>query len=568
MFVDKLQLWSKHVFLSAPLVLLPFVIALGNKPALCAYVMAWMAFYWVTELLPLPVTSLMPVVLFPLLDILPVEETTHFYFNDLGTVIFGSLLVVLGVKKTGLAKRIALRILYFVGTRSSRLLFVFMVICASLSMWLPNTSVTALVAPVAMAIVDQMKVTTKLKRRSLTRQSSSPQSVAYKKALEAIRISLSGLPDELIGRLQTEMVLSTAYSTSIGGFGTLSGTFPNLILKHLYEHRFPDAPPITESSWMAANMPAMITCLMFAWCCSNQRIKSISHQQQGEWQVAEDKAHREIERRYEELGAITTQELLVQVVLFCLGITWLNLPTGDLSWGESSMEPRNKIGLGVPTLVAGMVMFAIPRHQPRSFRPGLPYSPWKPVLTWQESCPHCHWGLLFLVSGGLTFARASQESGLSGELVRWMEALNGLNSTGVLTVLCLVSASLTEFFSNSAVSAVMLPVVLETAVKLRVHPLYLGMPVAVTCSLSFMLPAATPSNAIVFQMAEIPGGAMIGHGLFLTALCVSVVIILTTTWARFVLDLYDFPTWAMDNATSYFHNSTGSAEDEMSLVRY
>ncbi|KAH7958848.1 hypothetical protein HPB49_005810 [Dermacentor silvarum] len=468
-------------------------------PALCAYVMAWMAFYWVTELLPLPVTSLMPVVLFPLLDILPVEETTHFYFNDLGTVIFGSLLVVLGVKKTGLAKRIALRILYFVGTRSSRLLFVFMVICASLSMWLPNTSVTALVAPVAMAIVDQMKVTTKLKRRSLTRQSSSPQSVAYKKALEAIRISLSGLPDELIGRLQTEMVLSTAYSTSIGGFGTLSGTFPNLILKHLYEQlstsigRFPDAPPITESSWMAANMPAMITCLMFAWCCSNQRIKSIR-----------------------------TQELLVQVVLFCLGITWLNLPTGDLSWGESSMEPRNKIGLGVPTLVAGMVMFAIPRHQPRSFRPGLPYSPWKPVLTWQESCPHCHWGLLFLVSGGLTFARASQESGLSGELVRWMEALNGLNSTGVLTVLCLVSASLTEFFSNSAVSAVMLPVVLET----------------------------------------------IGHGLFLTALCVSVVIILTTTWARFVLDLYDFPTWAMDNATSYFHNSTGSAEDEISLVRY
>ncbi|XP_054932927.1 Na(+)/citrate cotransporter-like [Dermacentor andersoni] len=92
------------------------------------------------------------------------------------------------------------------------------------------------------------------------------------------------------------------------------------------------------------------------------------------------------------------------------------------------------------------------------------------------------------------------------------------------------------------------------------------MPVAVTCSLSFMLPAATPPNAIVFQMAEIPGGAMVGHGLFLTALCVSVVIISASTWVRFVLDLGEFPTWAADNATYYVYN--GSAELEMRPVRY
>ncbi|XP_065280260.1 Na(+)/citrate cotransporter-like isoform X2 [Dermacentor albipictus] len=561
MFVEKLQLWSKHIFLSAPLVLLPVVVAFGNKPAQCAYVMAWMAFYWITELLPLPVTSLMPVVLFPLLDILPVEETTYFYFNDLCTVIFGSLLVMLGVKETGLAKRIALRILYFVGTRSSRLLFVFMVACASLSMWLPNTAVTALVAPVAMAIIDQMRVTTKLRRRSITHYSGSVQSVVYRKALDAIRVSLSGLPDEVIVQLQKEMLLSTAYSASIGGFGTLTGTFPNLILKELYEQRFPDAPPITESSWMVANMPAMVICLMLAWCCSNRRLKSISRDQQAELQVAEDKAHREIERRSKELRAITTQEIVVQVVLFYLSIAWLYLASGHFSRDPSSSH-TGTIGMGVPTLAAGMVMFAIPRHQQP--RPSHAHSPWKPVLTWQDSCPGCHWGLLFLVSGGLTFARASQESGLSRELVRWMDALQDLNSTLVLAILCLVSALLTEFFSNSAVSSVMLPVVFDTAVKLRVHPLYLGMPVAVTCSLSFMLPAATPSNAIVFQMAEIPGGAMIGHGLFLAALCVSVVIISTSTWVRFVLDLGEFPTWATDNAT-YFYK--GSTELEMGPMR-
>ncbi|XP_075539763.1 Na(+)/dicarboxylate cotransporter 3-like [Dermacentor variabilis] len=473
--------------------------------------MAWMAFYWITELLPLPVTSLMPVVLFPLLDILPVEETTYFYFNDLCSVIFGSLLVMLGVKETGLAKRIALRILYFVGTRSSRLLFVFMVVCASLSMWLPNTSVTALVAPVAMAVIDQMRVTTKIKRRSITHRSGSVQSVVYRKALDAIRVSLSGLPDEVIVQLQMEMLLSTAYSASIGGFGTLTGTFPNLILKDLYEQRFPDAPPITESSWMVANMPAMVICLMLAWCCSNRRLKSISRDQQGELQVAEDKAHREIERRCEELRAITTQELLVQVVLFFLSIVWLYLASGYFSRDPSSSHAGSTIGMGVPALAAGMVMFAIPRHQHP--RPSLGHSPWKPVLTWRDSCPECHWGLLFLVSGGLTFARASQ------------------------------------------------------AVKLRVHPLYLGMPVAVTCSLSFMLPAATPSNAIVFQMAEIPGGAMIGHGLFLAVLCVSVVVISASTWVRFVLDLGEFPTWATDNAT-FFYNGTGSAEGDMRPVRY
>ncbi|XP_065280261.1 Na(+)/citrate cotransporter-like isoform X3 [Dermacentor albipictus] len=512
MFVEKLQLWSKHIFLSAPLVLLPVVVAFGNK--------------------------------------------------DLCTVIFGSLLVMLGVKETGLAKRIALRILYFVGTRSSRLLFVFMVACASLSMWLPNTAVTALVAPVAMAIIDQMRVTTKLRRRSITHYSGSVQSVVYRKALDAIRVSLSGLPDEVIVQLQKEMLLSTAYSASIGGFGTLTGTFPNLILKELYEQRFPDAPPITESSWMVANMPAMVICLMLAWCCSNRRLKSISRDQQAELQVAEDKAHREIERRSKELRAITTQEIVVQVVLFYLSIAWLYLASGHFSRDPSSSHTGSTIGMGVPTLAAGMVMFAIPRHQQP--RPSHAHSPWKPVLTWQDSCPGCHWGLLFLVSGGLTFARASQESGLSRELVRWMDALQDLNSTLVLAILCLVSALLTEFFSNSAVSSVMLPVVFDTAVKLRVHPLYLGMPVAVTCSLSFMLPAATPSNAIVFQMAEIPGGAMIGHGLFLAALCVSVVIISTSTWVRFVLDLGEFPTWATDNAT-YFYK--GSTELEMGPMR-
>ncbi|XP_065309429.1 Na(+)/citrate cotransporter-like isoform X6 [Dermacentor albipictus] len=488
----------------------------------------------------------------PLLFLAPM---VYFGSKEVGAMVFASVLFAVALEKTGLATRVALRMLYVVGASFSSLLFMFMVFTALLSMLFSNTATTAIVAPVVAALIEQMKCQTIIKRH-LSTPTGSPRvsasrSVAevYRKAEARLQASIIGLGDESLRELRREIMVSVAYASSIGGTGTLAGTPGNIIMKQLYKNRFPGAPSLTPATWMLANVPTMLACLLGAWLCSYRRLKHILCDKADYLKTTQEKTRREVERRNQELGRIGRGELAVMLLLVLLVYLWF-FKSRDSIVGWMQLLPLDaKPSASTTLLMVVLPLFVIPRTRQRSARYN-PLRPYDPILSWHEISSMCHWNLMFLISGSLTFSKASRASGLSEVILHWLDNLEGLDQPLIVAILSLMAATVTEFFSNSAVASMLIPIVLETAVKFRMHPMSLAMPVTLSCSFSFMLPASTPPNALVYDMASMGVRDMIWPGFQLTVICVSITILLTSTLGHLVLDVGEFPEWAADNVTN------------------
>ncbi|XP_065309432.1 Na(+)/citrate cotransporter-like isoform X9 [Dermacentor albipictus] len=471
MIPSAVNKWSKHILMGIPLLFLAPMVYFGSKASLCAYVMLWMAMYWLSAVLPLPVTSMMPLVLFPLLDILSTEETATAYFDEVGAMVFASVLFAVALEKTGLATRVALRMLYVVGASFSSLLFMFMVFTALLSMLFSNTATTAIVAPVVAALIEQMKCQTIIKRH-LSTPTGSPRVSASRSVAEVYRKAEARLQASIIGCDKADYLKTT-----------------------------------------------------------------------------QEKTRREVERRNQELGRIGRGELAVMLLLVLLVYLWF-FKSRDSIVGWMQLLPLDaKPSASTTLLMVVLPLFVIPRTRQRSARYN-PLRPYDPILSWHEISSMCHWNLMFLISGSLTFSKASRASGLSEVILHWLDNLEGLDQPLIVAILSLMAATVTEFFSNSAVASMLIPIVLETAVKFRMHPMSLAMPVTLSCSFSFMLPASTPPNALVYDMASMGVRDMIWPGFQLTVICVSITILLTSTLGHLVLDVGEFPEWAADNVTN------------------
>ncbi|XP_054930906.2 Na(+)/citrate cotransporter-like isoform X3 [Dermacentor andersoni] len=425
-------------------------------------------------------------------------------------MVFASVVFAVALEKTGLATRVALRMLYVVGASFSSLLFVFMVTTALLSMLFSNTATTAIVAPVVAALIEQMKCQTRIKRHMSTATGSpcvSPRSVAevYRKAEARLQASIIG--------------------------------------------RFPSAPSLTPGTWMLANVPTMFACLLGAWLCSYRRLKHIMCDKADYLKTTQEKTRREVERRNLELGRIGRGELAVMLLFVLLVYLWF-FQSRDSILGWTKLLPLDaKPSASTTLLMVVLPLFAIPRTRQRSALHN-PLRPYDPILSWHEMSSMCHWNLMFLISGSLTFSKASRASGLSEVILHWLDNLEGLDQPLIVTILSLLAAAVTEFFSNAAVASMLIPIVLETAVKFRMHPMSLAMPVTLSCSFSFMLPASTPPNALVYDMASMGVRDMIWPGFQLTVICVCITVLLTSTLGHVVLDVGEFPEWAAENVTS------------------
>ncbi|XP_054930912.2 Na(+)/citrate cotransporter-like isoform X4 [Dermacentor andersoni] len=423
-------------------------------------------------------------------------------------MVFASVVFAVALEKTGLATRVALRMLYVVGASFSSLLFVFMVTTALLSMLFSNTATTAIVAPVVAALIEQMKCQTRIKRHMSTATGSpcvSPRSVAevYRKAEARLQASIIGLGDESLTELRREIMVSVAYASSIGGTGTLAGTPGNIIMKQLYENRFPSAPSLTPGTWMLANVPTMFACLLGAWLCSYRRLKHIMCDKADYLKTTQEKTRREVERRNLELGRIGRGELAVMLLFVLLVYLWF-FQSRDSILGWTKLLPLDaKPSASTTLLMVVLPLFAIPRTRQRSALHN-PLRPYDPILSWHEMSSMCHWNLMFLISGSLTFSKASRASGLSEVILHWLDNLEGLDQPLIVTILSLLAAAVTEFFSNAAVASMLIPIVLET----------------------------------------------IWPGFQLTVICVCITVLLTSTLGHVVLDVGEFPEWAAENVTS------------------
>ncbi|XP_075541988.1 Na(+)/citrate cotransporter-like [Dermacentor variabilis] len=543
--------WRFFSIFAAPVLFLPLAFIIGGKAGWCAYVILWMAFYWTAEVVPLAITSLMPIVLFPLLGILSSQRVSSFYFNEVGIILVCAMMLGVAVETSNLHKRIALKSLLAIGTSNRRLLLGLMLVTMFLSMWIPNIAAASIMIPIAMAVVDQIgdRSATKIPIGVRGQQIGSDE----KRLIEDRECTVSLVQENETPRtedrrtrlLRTTLVLGVSYATSIGGTGSLIGTGPNVLLKGIIEDMFPGSTEITFVTWILYNGPTMLLCTLLSWAYMQWNAREAMRSEADE--STKEKVREEIAWRYKELGKISFAEICVAALIGTMIIAWFAMkPQMFPGWVDAI--PHGEL-VKPSALVAFMalLLFVIPKD---------PGNPWQsqPLLTWEEAVHGVKWGVMILVGGGMTLSEACKQSGLSSMLVDNVKGMNVLPPALTALLFCFAASMFTEITSNTATSSLLLPLVCDMAVALRLHPIYLGMPVAVACSFSFIIPAGTPPNAIAYDLAKLRIPDMAKPGFFVNLICVAIEVVMIHTLGFPIFGLSTFPEWA----EPYRHSLNGS----------
>ncbi len=434
-----------------------------------AAVAVLMAVWWLTEALPLPVTALVPIVLLPLTGAADVRAATAPYASKVIYLFLGGFVLGLGLQRWGLHRRIALRTILLVGTGPRRIVAGFMVATAVLSMWVSNTATTVMMTPIGASVAG-------LLLRRLREEGG----------------------DEAQGRaFATCLLLGIAYAASIGGVGTLIGTPPNAVLKGFVEDTY--GVEISFAGWLLVGLPLVIVFLPLAWLWLTARafpvrLRSLPG---GRQVVAEELAR---------LGPMSRGEWTVLVV-FCLAALGWVLRGRIVAW--TGLTGLTDEGIAV---AAALALFVVPvEPRTRTF-----------AMDW-ETARRLPWGVLLLFGGGLSLAAAIRDNGVDRFLGAGFSALEGLPAWALVAAVVLLVVFLTELTSNTAVTTTLLPVLAAAATALALAPAVLLVPAAVAASCAFMLPVATPPNAIVFGSGHVTLRQMARAGLALNLLGVVVV---------------------------------------------
>lgn len=570
-----------------PIVLIPFLVVWDSSEAKCAYCVIIMAVFWITEALPIAVTSLLPVFLFPMVGLLTVNETSQQYLNDTNMLFIGGLIVAAAIEHWNIHKRIALQILLRVGSEPRWLMLGLMAPTWFLSMWISNTATTAMMVPIANAILLQLKDTERKYKEGRINQAletNEIDGVDMELKLE-IKQDLSDtgnekseglingdaghkengnidtkqavpepIPDNVIEmeddpsfkRLCKCLTLSIAYAANVGGIGSLTGTGPNLVMKGqldiVYEKYKVPRSPITFASWMGFGVPMSLALAVVVWvwlqivflrcnnCCNKKD---------------EDKDLRvkaTIRQEYESLGPLTFGQGAIIGHFVLLAVLWITRDLGgEYGWGH--VFKKSFVKDGVPAIFVATMLFIFPSTLPQIFclRPKGDRPPLQPLMSWKAAVLKVPWGVVFLLGGGFAMAYASQESGLSAWVGEKLSVLDYLSPWVLNLVLCYIVAAMTEVTSNTATCTLMMPILANLAVHLQQSPIYLMFPTAIATSFAFMLPVATPPNAVVFSYGYLRVLDMVIAGFVLNIVCVLVLIGFTESLGDAVFNFHDIP---------------------------
>ncbi|XP_052800974.1 solute carrier family 13 member 2-like [Mya arenaria] len=362
---------------------------------------------------------------------------------------------------------------------------------------------------------------------------------------------------EAFTRLCKCLTLSIAYAANCGGIGSLTGTGPNLVMKGqldivLEEYGITQSP-ITFASWMGFGVPLSFTLVIIVWiwlqimflrcknCCGSRNPE----------RAARVKAA--IQREYEKLGPITFGQGAVMAHFIVLAILWVTRDLGgEYGWGK--LFKQGYVKDGVPAVFIAALLFIFPSKVPEAFcrRIDGTRAPLKPLLSWRAAVDKVPWGVVFLLGGGFAMAKASKESGLSAWVGEKLSVLDFLEPWVLNLVLCYIIAAMTEVTSNTATCTLMMPILANLAVHLKQTPIYLMFPTAIATSFAFMLPVATPPNAVIFSYGYVKVTDMVKAGFILNVICVLVLIGFTETLGN---KLFDFHTLPPEIAL-YYNNTT------------
>jgi sodium-dependent dicarboxylate transporter 2/3/5 len=434
---------------------------------------AWMALWWILEVLPIAATALLPIILFPLMDTTGLPETTASYGHQYVFLYLGGFILAMAIERWGLHKRIALHIIRMIGTNMYTIVLGFMVATAFLSMWISNTATTVMVLPMAISIVKQM--------------GDDPTT-----------------PENEQSVFSKLLMLSIAYSASIGGMATLIGTPPNLVLAGFVQKTY--GLDITFWQWMKFGLPLALFLLLLAWWYLTRVAFPLQ-------QARFPGGKKEIERLLKELGPMTREEKWVLVVFVATALCWMT--RSFLLQRIISTMDDTIIAIG-----AALILFLLPTGKGRT------------LLTWDEAV-RIPWGIILLFGGGMAIANAFEETGLAVYLGSQMSIFVGLSLFALLLLIVASINFLTEVTSNLATTAMMLPVLAPLASTLGVDPLLLLVACTAAASCAFMLPVATPPNAVVFASGYLRIPDMVRTGFLMNLIS----ILMVTMTVYFLLPL-------------------------------
>ncbi|KAK2714267.1 Na(+)/citrate cotransporter-like isoform X2 [Artemia franciscana] len=572
-----LPYWKNFFVLILPAVLLPLPLLINTSEARCGYVVILMALLWMTEAIPLAITSLLPVVLLPAFAIMSTDEVCIAYMKETNVMFIGGIIVAIATEHCKLHKRVALRVLMLVGASPRWLMLGFMGTTMFLSMWISNTAATLMMVPIVQAVVDEIFKEEEGNGTNLTDLNSEairpPYKVKYSRQYskdlsalstvtstqELIRIHQSRKASRVFQtynptykEIRKAMLLSVAYAANIGGTGTITGTGPNLAFKGIVKSLYPQQDVINFASWMAFNVPSCIINIIVAWLWLQLMYLGFKSDKNTNTEETKARASATIKNKYEELGSVTLEQVMVLFLFIGLVALWFfRDPQFIPGWASPWEDAGIHIEDATAAIFIVVLMFMIPmqpefwRLEPRN--DGKAKSV-QGLVNWKICQEKIPWGLVLLLGGGFALSDATKISGLSDWLGSQLEGLKILPESLILIVVCIMTASVTEVASNTATANILLPVLAKMCELIGVNPLYLMLPATVTCSYAFMLPVATPPNAIVFTVGKMKVMDMVKTGFVMNLLCILVLFIITETFGVFLFDIKTFPTWA--NATA------------------
>ncbi|TYP97416.1 sodium-dependent dicarboxylate transporter 2/3/5 [Tenacibaculum adriaticum] len=425
----------------------------------------WVAIWWITEAISIPATALLPIILFPLTGGLSLSLTTASYGHKYIFLFIGGFILAIAIEKWNLHKRIALNIIKIVGTNVNRIILGFMVATALLSMWISNTATAVMILPVGMAIIAQLQDNPKTKQ---------DENLIFGKAL----------------------MLAIAYSASIGGMATLIGTPPNLVLAGVVEKTY--HTEISFLQWFIFGFPISILLLFVCWVYLTRFAFKFK-------QKKFPGGKNEIEKQLRELGKMSYEEKSVLVIFSLTALAWISRAFLLVKWLPAIDDT-------IIAIIASIILFLVPSSKRN-----------QPLISWEDAVK-LPWGILILFGGGMALALGFESSGLASWIGNQLTSLEGISVFILLLVLITSVNFLTEITSNMATTAMLLPVLVSLATVINIHPYILLVSATVAASCAFMLPVATPPNAVVFGSGYLKIEDMVKKGVWMN---IASIIILT-----------------------------------------
>lgn len=495
----------------AALLIILFVDVDASNPMIARMmaVTVWMALWWLTEVVHLAVTSLLPFLLIPILGIADTTTIANEYMDPIMFLFIGGFILAIAIEHWNLHKRIALRILMEVGKSPASILAGVMGVTYFFSMWISNTATVLMMIAAVTAVVHQVERSMSLRRNEAAEAISSE-----KKGIVSLRQSAGLAMTE--NKIATGLFVGLAYSATIGGMATLVGTPPNMVFYRFYEKVFPQNHDMNFTQWFLIGFPISIVFLILSFFILKWMFISKSRNHSFDTSY--------FRKEYKNLGRMNYEEKVVSVIFITTAILWFTragIDFGNFSipgWKNIFPNPEN-IQDGTVAIAMALLLFFIPSKSEKG----------KMLMTWNEAM-RLPFHILLLFGSGFALAKGFEVSGLSGWLAVKLHFMKGVHPIVLVLGICALVTIISEFASNVASIQLMLPILLPLVEVLDVHPLTLMLPATFAASLGFMLPIATAPNTIVFGSGRIKVKDMMRAGLILDIIGIVIITLGIVVW--------------------------------------